>query len=405
MNVLFLSELLYPHGGGAELATYLYARLLSQNDIKVKVITNLFPGEKEVTRSSNMEIFRLHLFDRATALKYSLSLNFPLLFSSFLHRLIRWADVVYIPLYWYSAIPLAKAYGKPVVIHLHNYILSCPLAMLYNFVDNSTCNRKRRFICPTNCIFSFEKISGRRPREILLSTMLNSIGRNYMEWLASMGDALICVSEAQKRLTMQTCKKTFWRKFHVIYNPLPNISYIDVNGDDFGYFGGPNISKGFLVLYQAMRIVNGYKRKYITVHATKFQSFSVKTILKDIGFEIYGKLDELDYEDLYRHIRAVIIPSIWEEPLPYVVTEALLRGRLVVASSIGGIPEIVEECNGVELFQAGNHEQLAEKMTHVRDLSREDVIDLGIRNRQSIIKKFSNEQIIRSFISVLSKVY
>ena len=403
MNVLFLSEQLYPHGGGAELATYLYAKLLSQNGIKIKVITNRFPGEKDVTRSGNMEIFRLHLFDRPTALKYSLSLKFPLLFSSFLHRLIRWSDVVYIPLYWYSAIPLAKAYRKPVVIHLHNYLLSCPLATLYNFAEKSIC-RKRHLICPTNCIFSFEKISDRSPKEILLSTMLNSIGKNYIEWLASMGDALICVSNAQKKLTMQTCGKIFWRKFHVIYNPIPKIPYVDVNGDDFGYFGGPNIFKGFLVLYQAMKILNGYKRKGLIVHATKFQNFPNKEILRNIGFRIYGKLDEFEYENLYKHIRAVIIPSIWEEPLPYVVAEALMKGKLLIASNVGGINEMVNGCSGTFLFEPNDYEHLCELIEYVDGLDKQEIIEMGAKNRETFSKKFSNEKALMDFVYVLEKV-
>jgi len=40
------------------------------------------------------------------------------LFSSFLREVIRWADLAYVPRFWYSAIPFARAYGKPVVTHL-----------------------------------------------------------------------------------------------------------------------------------------------------------------------------------------------------------------------------------------------------------------------------------------------
>ncbi|MGB9614604.1 MAG: glycosyltransferase family 4 protein [Fervidobacterium sp.] len=405
MNVLFLSEQIYPHGSGAELATYLYARLLSENGINVKVITNLFPGEKEITRIGRMEILRLNLFDRPSALKYSMSSKLPILLSSFIRKLIEWSDVVYIPLYWYSAIPIAKAYKKPVLVHLHNYIISCPLGTLYNLTGNSICKERKRFLCPMNCIFAFEKFGGRKYQEIFLSTLLNSVGRNYMAWLASMSDALICVSQAQKRLIMQTCARTFWRKLHVAYNPLPKVSYIEIKGNDFGYFGGNNISKGLLVLYQAMKILNGLRRKDVIVHATKLESFSRdECILSNVGFVLYGKLDELDFENLYKRIRAVVVPSIWQEPLPYVVTEALLRGRIVVASNIGGIPEITKGCGGVELFQAGNHKQLAEKMLYIRDLSRDDIVDLGIRNRQNVLNKFSNDRIAHDFIKIIDRI-
>jgi glycosyltransferase involved in cell wall biosynthesis len=234
--------------------------------------------------------------------------------------------------------------------------------------------------------------------------MLNSMGRKYIEWLASMGDAVICVSNAQKRLIMQTCGKIFWRKFHVIYNPIPKISYVDVNGDDFGYFGGPNISKGFLVLYNAMKILNGYKRKYVTVHATKFQSFPNKEILGNIGFKLYGKLDEFEYENLYKQIRAVIIPSIWEEPLPYVVVEALMKRRLVIASNVGGINEMVNGCSGTFLFEPNDYEHLSELIGYVNGLDKQEMLELGAKNRETFSKKFSNEKAIMNFIYVLEKI-
>lgn len=47
LRILFLSELFYPHGGGAELATYLYAKLLSSAEFNVVVVTNRFSGEPE----------------------------------------------------------------------------------------------------------------------------------------------------------------------------------------------------------------------------------------------------------------------------------------------------------------------------------------------------------------------
>lgn len=406
MNVLFLSELLYPHAGGAELATYLYAKLLSENGINVKVVTNLFPSEKEITRLGKMEIFRLHLFEETVTLKYSMLVRFPILFSNFLRSLIRWSDVVYVPLYWYSAIPVAKAYGKPVVIHLHNYILSCPLGTLHNLASNSICCVRRDFLCPVDCIFAFEKSGNRKLQETFLSIFLNSVGRNLMGWLASFGDALICVSEAQKKLIMQTCSKVTKGKLHVAYNPLPNIPYLEMKGDDFGYFGGNNTSKGFSVLYQAMKILDRLSGRDVIVHATKLQSFpNNRSILENVGFIRYGKLDEHGYENLYKRVRAVVVPSIWQEPLPYVVTEAFLRGRFVIASNIGGIPEITKGCDGAQLFQAGNYKQLSERMLYVRDMSRDDVVDLGIRNRQSVLTKFSNERIVHDFISIIDRIF
>lgn len=406
MNILFLSELFYPHGGGAELATHLYASLLSQSDTNVKVITNLFGGEKERSRSGKMEIIRIPLLRSPNTMKHSLLWSFPFQLSEFFRECIQWADVVYIPLYWYSAIPIAKAYGKPVVIHLHNYILTCPLGTLYNFSNGTICQRRKRYICPANCILAHEKTSARKTHEVLTSTLLNSAGRDLIWRLASVCDALICVSEAQKQLTVQTCVETLERKLHVLYNPIPDFEYIKLKGADIGYFGGYNRLKGFNVLYNAANLLNSCIPRKVSIHGTKLQgvSESGKAVLMNKGFILHGKLDQFHYRKLYQQLRAVVVPSIWHEPYGYVVTEALLRGRIVIASKIGGIPEITKGCLGVRLFAAGNHEQLAEEISYVKELASEDVVNLGIKNRESIQKKFNNERIVKSFKSILAQV-
>jgi glycosyltransferase involved in cell wall biosynthesis len=287
---------------------------------------------------------------------------------------------------------------------LHNYLLSCPLATLYNFAENSICSGKRRFICPTNCIFSFEKISGRRPKEIVLSTMLNSIGRNYIEWLASMGDALICVSNAQKRLIMQTCGKILWRKFHVVYNPLPEVSYVKIDGEDFGYFGGMSYLKGFEVLRRALTLL---KNTSIKVYATNFshlQAIKLADSLQKLGIVLYGRLERDEHPELYRKIRAVLVPSIVPETWSYVVTEAILRGRIVVASKIGGIPEQARGCKGVILFEPKDFRGLAEKIEYISSLPREKVSDLGAQNRETFLTNFSPEKPLADFSELCNKL-
>ncbi|HEY3873352.1 MAG TPA: glycosyltransferase family 4 protein [Actinocrinis sp.] len=61
---------------------------------------------------------------------------------------------------------------------------------------------------------------------------------------------------------------------------------------------------------------------------------------------------------------AVAIPSLWPENFPTVALEALLLGRPLVASRVGGLPELVGEDNGV-LVEAGDRDQLARALESV----------------------------------------
>jgi len=75
---------------------------------------------------------------------------------------------------------------------------------------------------------------------------------------------------------------------------------------------------------------------------------------------------------LYSRSHAVLVPSVWEEPLPYVITESMAMGTIPIASRIGGIPEVVEGTYAEEmLFEAGNVEEFVDRMKSILAMSKE----------------------------------
>lgn len=403
LNLLFLSELFYPHGGGAELATYLYAKLLSAAGVNVVVLTNKFPQEREVSKGKNLLIYRLPLFQKNGSTKYSILSRFDVFFSRFFNKLVKWADVVYVPRFWYSAILLAKLRKKPVVVHLHDYIPICPLSNFFNAFEGTTCRGQKH--CDFRCIYLWEKTRGRKILETVSSVVLNTTIATPWRKMIKLSDAVVCVSQTHRKIIVEA-DASFEAKTHFIYNPLPSISYRSVKGDDFGYFGGPNYLKGFHILYQAVKGLNREGREAVNVHVTNFSDFSSSflTKLRKQGFFPHGRLTRKQLESIYERIRCAIIPSIWQETFSYAVIEALLCGRLVIASEIGAIPEVTRNCDGVFLFPAGDVEQLMMSMSRVRDFGRESMIDLGIKNREVIERRFSNERTIKDFMRLLYSV-
>lgn len=399
LNILFLSEIFYPQGGGAELATYLYAKLLAEKGIGVSVMTNTLDGEESFSKVEGFRVYRRSLHSAFQG-KYATVSRPDVLLSSFTRKLIDWADIIYIPRFWYSAIPWAKAYGKPVITHLHDYIPICPMSNLYNVSEARICQNPSRLSCSPECIYAFERSRGRSLAETLGSVVLNSTLGRCLGRLVALSDKIICVSVAQRNLIIARIP-SLASKTCVIYNPLPKLLYTEIKGDDFGYFGGPHFNKGFHVLRRALAITRDER---IKVHATKFPNATASSSLYGRQFLLYDKLGKLRFERLWAQIRAILAPSIWHEPLPYVVSEAILRGRIVVASNVGGIPEQVEGCEGNLLCKLGSFKQLAEALDYVRGLDREEVVQLGIRNRVTFLKRYSNKIIIQKFIEICEKL-
>ena len=64
--------------------------------------------------------------------------------------------------------------------------------------------------------------------------------------------------------------------------------------------------------------------------------------------------EQMDWADV------VVVPSLWAENAPLVVLEARAAGRPVIASNVGGIPELIEDGVDGRLFPAGDSGALAE---------------------------------------------
>lgn len=89
-------------------------------------------------------------------------------------------------------------------------------------------------------------------------------------------------------------------------------------------------------------------------------SYACKTIkkFKKIGVQakFYGFKDHDFVQQKMKDASVIIIPSLWNEPFGLVAAEAMSNGIAIIASQVGGIPEIIEK-NGV-LIQNINHTKL-----------------------------------------------
>ena len=76
-----------------------------------------------------------------------------------------------------------------------------------------------------------------------------------------------------------------------------------------------------------------------------------------VRFTGYQPAEKL--RETLRRASLVILPSEWYENCPYTILEAFAAGKPVVASRIGGIPELVKDGHDGLLFEPGNATELA----------------------------------------------
>lgn len=73
-----------------------------------------------------------------------------------------------------------------------------------------------------------------------------------------------------------------------------------------------------------------------------------------------GERSREELFDLYPNYKCCFVPSVWQEPFGLTVIEAMARGVPVVASSAGGIPEIIEDSKTGFLVPPDNPQALAD---------------------------------------------
>lgn len=124
--------------------------------------------------------------------------------------------------------------------------------------------------------------------------------------------------------------------------------------------------KGVEILLKAMQIVlNRISKAHLYIAGTGPQESELKKIAEKLNImnnvTFLGFVSE-DYKySLYKSTDISVFPSLYE-PFGIVLLEAMVCGKAVVASNVGGIPSIVDNGNTGLLFESGNSQELAQKI-------------------------------------------
>lgn len=93
---------------------------------------------------------------------------------------------------------------------------------------------------------------------------------------------------------------------------------------------------------------------------------------------------------LMARAKAIICPSLWYEGMPRVVIESLAVGTPVVASRIGGYPEMIVDGESGALFAPGDADAL---LNRIRELEgREAFLDMRPKARNRFLADYTGER-------------
>jgi len=404
-SILVISEKYWPYGG-AELATHLILKVLASSNVGLKI--TVLTGSKSVEHVSNVKCIYSRMLDVST--KPYLWKNLILMSRvGWFRRLIEGADVVDLPRIAYPIIPSAKKYGKKVVVHLHNYQpLDFQSMLLYPQDERKF---KRGVFNSMRYSVKLEMLEYEDPKRALASSIMSPSNILCKLWLLQ-ADDVVCVSRKQAEIVAKEMPELA-SKVRVVYNPLPKIPFVRKKlpkrpSVNICYLGGDYYTKGFHTFLRAsVNILKKYPSlKFLLTRDYKETNRLLFERLNEKFGRAYTVLGYLNYEEmlkLHSINQALLFPSISEEPLPYVVLEAMLCGTIPIASRVGGVPEIVEGSFAEKmLFEPYNVEECVDRIDSLLAMSKEQVMDVGFGLKESVLRKFDSEATKNKLMAVFS---
>ena len=108
-----------------------------------------------------------------------------------------------------------------------------------------------------------------------------------------------------------------------------------------GYLGRIEVTKGIETLIDAAAAL-GDERCSLLIAGEGDPAY-VDELRRRRSSPAIAFLGKVDAAAFFARIHLLVVPSLWEEPLSRVIPEAYASGVTVVASRVGGMPEIVVE--------------------------------------------------------------
>ncbi|MCQ2157792.1 MAG: glycosyltransferase family 4 protein [Bacteroidales bacterium] len=133
-----------------------------------------------------------------------------------------------------------------------------------------------------------------------------------------------------------------------------------------GYIGAVSRVKGVHVLIEAFMSSGIDARLLIAGHCgDKVYDEELRSMCgSNKRIEFLGYMNSADF---YDRIDCLVVPSLWPDTFPTVAFESCAAGVPVVASNIGGLPEIVKDGVNGFLFEPGNASALSSILRRLSD--------------------------------------
>lgn len=222
--------------------------------------------------------------------------------------------------------------------------------------------------------------------------------RRVKKFLSLFTKKIVAVSEAVKKYSAAV-DRIKEKKIEVIPNGIPLGNFLEIPEKRFGsppvigIVGRLETQKGHEYLFEALNVLKTIPWILWVVGEGSLKN-DLERLAKDLNLRerIIFLGARRNIPEILNQIDIFVMPSLWEG-LGLALLEAAAAAKPIVASKVGGVPEIIENGETGILAEAKNVKSLADGLEHVL-LGEQESILMGQRARESVREKYSLERMV-----------
>ncbi len=314
------------------------------------------------------------------------------------------ADIVHLAGPAFIPLMIGLLRRKKIVIEHHGYQAICPNGLLLYAPRQNACPGHFLAGQYAECVRCVATANGTANRWASgIWQLLIMFPRNWMCRRVSANAAIS--RHVERRLQLPRSRTVYYGVPDLQGEAIPRLP-VSSAPLCFGFVGRLVEEKGLTVLLDAASRIRkrgfDFRLKFIGdgPERARLEDLVLQNGLRSQVI-FMGSLNGEAFRRATADVAAVIVPSIMEETAGLAAIEQMMRGRLVIASDIGGLGEVVGE-TGLK-FSAGNAEQLASCMERV--LQEPGIVnEIGTRARQRTLKLFGEARMVEEHLDLYREV-
>lgn len=312
-----------------------------------------------------------------------------------------------------GAIVGAKKAGVPIVVNFRDYWFACP---------NSSCCTEKGELYDT---YGFKQLIGekiwRMPWNLYKMAELARIRK-----LLNKADVLIANSNCvKKKLHVNNIGAITYLESPSRVKVLPitrdlsefinneprNIlheKYDDYKGTTLTFVGNLATNKGIMFLLDWMPefLKSNPDMRFLIAGTGVLEPVVRKRVEGNPQIKMLGKVPHDQMKSIYASTDFLLFPSIWEDPLPGVVLEAMASGCVVISFDRGGHIDLLDDLgNGVKIYRDALDYSNKLWESYIKIISGHPLYLKSMKEkaRQTIIDKYDLDETIEKFEDVYNE--